>query len=459
APDVTSALGAFARRERVTLNTLLQGAWSLLLQRYSGQRSVAFGATVAGRPTALADAERVLGLFINTLPIIQAPGPQRLLGDWLRDLQSLNLAVREHEHTPLFDIQRWAGQGGRALFDTVLVFENYPVDSALRSGSGVQFGQVISRETTHYPLTVVIHAGDTLDLQLSYLLSAFDPASVARLGEHLQNLLLAMAAEAQGPSKVRLGQLQMLDSAEQQRLSQWNATRFNYAQYPSLPALIAEQVRATPDALALVYGDTQLSYGELDARANQLAHWLQTQGVGPDVPVAVCAERSVELVVALLGVIKAGGAYLPLDPDHPRERLQSMLTDSGSPLLLTQAHLLDSWSGAAGVPVHALENLALATQPQTAPKVDINPENLVYCLYTSGSTGKPKAVGNRHAGLLNRLQWMQDEYGLNASDRVLQKTPYSFDVSVWEFFWPLLSGAALVMAPPGAHRDPQALRE
>ena len=459
APDVTSALGAFARRERVTLNTLLQGAWSLLLQRYSGQRSVAFGATVAGRPTALADAERVLGLFINTLPIIQAPGPQRLLGDWLRDLQSLNLAVREHEHTPLFDIQRWAGQGGRALFDTVLVFENYPVDSALRSGSGVQFGQVISRETTHYPLTVVIHAGDTLDLQLSYLLSAFDPASVARLGEHLQNLLLAMAAEAQGPSKVRLGQLQMLDNAEQQRLSQWNATRFNYAQYPSLPALIAEQVRATPDALALVYGDTQLSYGELDARANQLAHWLQTQGVGPDVPVAVCAERSVELVVALLGVIKAGGAYLPLDPDHPRERLQSMLTDSGSPLLLTQAHLLDSWSGAAGVPVHALENLALATQPQTAPKVDINPENLVYCLYTSGSTGKPKAVGNRHAGLLNRLQWMQAEYGLNASDRVLQKTPYSFDVSVWEFFWPLLSGAALVMAPPGAHRDPQALRE
>uniref|UniRef100_UPI003CF78058 amino acid adenylation domain-containing protein n=1 Tax=Pseudomonas sp. TWR2-1-1 TaxID=2804610 RepID=UPI003CF78058 len=206
-------------------------------------------------------------------------------------------------------------------------------------------------------------------------------------------------------------------------------------------------------------GDTQLSYGELDARANQLAHWLQAQGVGPDVPVAVCAERSVELVVALLGVIKAGGAYLPLDPDHPRERLQGMLADSGSPLLLTQAHLLDSWSGAACVPPYALENLPLATQLQTAPQVNIGPENLVYCLYTSGSTGKPKAVGNRHAGLLNRLQWMQAEYTLNATDRVLQKTPYSFDVSVWEFFWPLLSGAALVMAPPGAHRDPQALRE
>ncbi|MBD1590366.1 AMP-binding protein, partial [Pseudomonas typographi] len=138
-----------------------------------------------------------------------------------------------------------------------------------------------------------------------------------------------------------------------------------------------------------------------------------------------------------------GGAYLPLDPDHPRERLQGMLADSGSPLLLTQAHLLGKWAGDAGVPVHALERLPLGIQPLTAPSVDIGPENLVYCLYTSGSTGKPKAVGNRHAGLLNRLQWMQAEYGLSASDRVLQKTPYSFDVSVWEFFWPLLSGAAL----------------
>ncbi|MBD1601106.1 non-ribosomal peptide synthetase [Pseudomonas typographi] len=457
--SVTSALAAFARRERVTLNTLMQGAWSLLLQRYTGQRSVAFGATVAGRPAALADAERVLGLFINTLPIIQAPGPGRLLGDWLRELQSLNLAVREHEHTPLFDIQRWAGQGGQALFDSVLVFENYPVDSALRSGSGVRFGQVISRETTHYPLTVVIHAGDTLNVQLSYLLGAFDAASVVRLGEHFKNLLLAMASQVQGASTLRLGELRMLDTAELRQLSELNATSVRYPQYRNLPALIAEQVRATPDALALVYADARLSYAELDARANQLAHWLQSQGVGPDVPVAVCAERSVELVVALLGVIKAGGAYLPLDPDHPRERLQGMLADSGSPLLLTQAHLLGKWAGDAGVPVHALERLPLGIQPLTAPSVDIGPENLVYCLYTSGSTGKPKAVGNRHAGLLNRLQWMQAEYGLSASDRVLQKTPYSFDVSVWEFFWPLLSGAALVMAPPGAHRDPQALRE
>ncbi|WP_426144005.1 amino acid adenylation domain-containing protein, partial [Pseudomonas sp. DWP3-1-2] len=298
-PDVTSALAAFARRERVTLNTLVQGAWSLLLQRYTGQRSVAFGATVAGRPTALVDAERVLGLFINTLPIIQSPGPERRLGEWLRDLQSLNLAVREHEHTPLFDIQRWAGQGGQALFDSVLVFENYPVDSALRSGSGVRFGQVVSRETTHYPLTVVIHAGDTLNVQLSYLLGAFDAGNVVRLGEHFQNLLLAMAAQTQGASTVCLGELCMLGTTEHHQLLGWNATDTRYPQYPSLPALIAEQVRATPDALALVYGDTRLSYAGLDARANQLAHWLQSQGVGPDVPVAVSAERSVELVVAL----------------------------------------------------------------------------------------------------------------------------------------------------------------
>ncbi|WP_426209548.1 non-ribosomal peptide synthase/polyketide synthase [Pseudomonas sp. TWR2-1-1] len=450
----TARLIAIARRERVTLNTLVQGAWSLLLQRYSGQATVAFGATVAGRPAQLADAERTLGLFINTLPVIQTPPAQQALGDWLRQLQAFNSALREHEHTPLFEIQGWAGQGGQALFDTLLVFENYPVEQALGEASGLRFSPLQRHETTHYPLTLVIHAGAQLQIEFSYRLDAFAEADVVRFSEHLGGLLQQFE-----DSYRPLASLTLLSPAETRQIQMWNATGVDYAQYASLPALIAEQVRATPDALALVYGDTRLSYAELDARANQLAHWLQGRGVGPDVPVAVSAERSVELVVALLGVIKAGGAYLPLDPDHPQERLQGMLADSGSPLLLTQKHLLSTWSGAAGVPVHALENLALATQPQTAPQVDIAPENLVYCLYTSGSTGKPKAVGNRHAGLLNRLQWMQAEYTLNATDRVLQKTPYSFDVSVWEFFWPLLSGAALVMAPPGAHRDPQALRE
>ncbi|WP_332847130.1 non-ribosomal peptide synthetase [Pseudomonas lactucae] len=451
---MTARLSAIARRERVTLNTLVQGAWSLLLQRYSGQATVAFGATVAGRPAQLPDSERTLGLFINTLPVIQTPPAQQPLGEWLRQLQAFNSTLREHEHTPLFEIQGWAGQGGQALFDTLLVFENYPVEQALGEASGLRFWPVQRHETTHYPLTLVIHAGAQLQIEFSYRQDAFAAADIARFSEHLAGLL-----EQFEDSSRPLASLTLLSPIEVRQIDAWNATETRYAQYPSLPALIAEQVCATPDALALVYGDTRLSYAELDARANQLAHWLQGQGVGPDVPVAVSAERSVELVVALLGVIKAGGAYLPLDPEHPRERLQGMLVDSGSPLLLTQTHLLDKWAGDAGVPVHALESLPLATQLRTAPRVDIGPENLVYCLYTSGSTGKPKAVGNRHAGLLNRLQWMQAEYGLTASDRVLQKTPYSFDVSVWEFFWPLLSGAALVMAPPGAHRDPQLLRE
>ncbi|MET3717903.1 non-ribosomal peptide synthase/polyketide synthase [Pseudomonas sp. PvP001] len=450
----TARLSAIARRKRVTLNTLVQGAWSLLLQRYSGQATVAFGATVAGRPAQLPEAERTLGLFINTLPVIQTPLPRQPLGDWLRQLQGVNSALREHEHTPLFEIQGWAGQGGQALFDTLLVFENYPVEQALGEASGLRFSPVQRHETTHYPLTLVIHAGAQLQIEFSYRQDAFIEADVLRFSEHLAGLL-AQFEDSQRP----LASLTLLSPAEVQQIKAWNATDSGYQQYPSLPAMIAEQVRATPDALALVHGDTRLSYAELDARANQLAHWLRGQGVGPDVPVAVCAERSVELVVALLGVIKAGGAYLPLDPEHPRERLQSMLEDSGSPLLLTQSHLLNTWSGEVRVPVHALERLQLDAQSITSPNVVINPENLVYCLYTSGSTGKPKAVGNRHAGLLNRLQWMQAEYGLTAHDRVLQKTPYTFDVSVWEFFWPLLSGAALVMAPPGAHRDPQALRE
>ncbi|MCS4312507.1 amino acid adenylation domain-containing protein/non-ribosomal peptide synthase protein (TIGR01720 family) [Pseudomonas sp. BIGb0381] len=453
---LTGRLEAFARSNKVTLNTLIQAAWLVLLQRHSGQAVVSFGATVAGRPADLVGVEQQIGLFINTLPVICAVDGQQTVADWLQAVQAQNLALREHEHTGLYDIQRWAGQGGEALFDNILVFENYPVSKALEQsgGSGIRFGLPDSREQTSFPLTVLVDVGDTLSVQFSFARAHFDLGTVQTYGRHLLNLLQAMLEGGQQ----RLGDLAMLDVAERQQVVQeWNATARDYPLQHCVHQLIEQQVGRTPDAAALVFAEQRLSYAELNRRANRLAHRLLEAGVGPDVLVGLAVERSIEMVVGLLAVLKAGGAYVPLDPEYPRERLAYMLDDSGVKLLLTQAHLREQLPIPQGLETLVLGESAFEGYSDANPGIALDGENLAYVIYTSGSTGQPKGAGNRHSALLNRLQWMQEAYGLDASDTVLQKTPFSFDVSVWEFFWPLMTGARLVVAAPGDHRDPARL--
>ncbi|MBB4864948.1 amino acid adenylation domain-containing protein/non-ribosomal peptide synthase protein (TIGR01720 family) [Pseudomonas nitritireducens] len=455
----TAPLQRFAQAQRLTLNTLVQGAWALLLQRYCGQRSVTFGATVAGRPATLPGAEESLGLFINTLPILQSPADAQRVGDWLRELQAFNLDVREFEHTPLYDIQRWAGRGGQTLFDSIIVFENFPMDAALSSSADDEL-RILGHhpvDGTNYALALVASAGEQLDVRYTYRADRFSASQIEQLRGHFERLLLALVEDAERP----LGRVSQLASAERNDLLQrFNATEATFPADVQLQELIERQVAATPNALALQFGDARLSYAQLNARANQLAHWLRGQGVGPDVLVGVAAERSVELVVALVGIVKAGGAYVPMDPDYPQERLQHMLADSGVSLLLTQQHLLERLP-ASNAEMICLDSQwsEIATASEQNPEVQGSRQNLAYLIYTSGSTGKPKGAGNSHRALVNRLNWMQKAYALDASDRVLQKTPFSFDVSVWEFFWPLMTGAALVVAAPGAHRDPAALRQ
>ncbi|MBC3499749.1 amino acid adenylation domain-containing protein, partial [Pseudomonas sp. SWRI67] len=237
----------------------------------------------------------------------------------------------------------------------------------------------------------------------------------------------------------------------------WNDTAATYPNERSIHSLIEAQVFATPDAPALMFGEQTLSYAELNGKANQLAHKLRELGVGPDVLVGIAMERSLEMVIGLLGIVKAGGAYVPLDPEYPQDRLSYMFEDSGIALLLTQSHLRDALPIPAGLRSLDLDVEDLTGYSDANPGIDVAPLNLAYVIYTSGSTGRPKGAGNSHQALVNRLWWMQKAYGLDASDSVLQKTPFSFDVSVWEFFWPLMTGARLVMAQPGAHRDPQLL--
>ncbi|TFW38747.1 amino acid adenylation domain-containing protein, partial [Pseudomonas fluorescens] len=244
-------------------------------------------------------------------------------------------------------------------------------------------------------------------------------------------------------------------------LDGWNATATDFPLQHTVQQLIEAQVRHTPDAPALAFGEERLSYRQLNERANRLAHYLIAQGVGPDVLVGVAAERSIEMVVALVAILKAGGAYVPLDPDYPQDRLSYMFEDSGIQLLLTQEALLQRLPIPVSIRSVALDQPGdwLAAYSTVNPGITLTGENLAYVIYTSGSTGKPKGAGNRHVALTNRLCWMQGAYGLDASDTVVQKTPFSFDVSVWEFFWPLMTGARLVVAAPGDHRDPAKLVE
>ncbi len=310
--------------------------------------------------------------------------------------------------------------------------------------------------TTQFDLTLdTYEQSGTLHAALTYANDLFDAPSIARMARHWISLLQAMVADGEQ----RVGELPMLAADEQQVLvSAWNQTAQAYPSERGIHQLIEDQVRATPEAPALVFGAATLTYAQLDARANQLAHALREQGVGPDALVGLCIERSIEMVVGLLGILKAGAAYVPLDPEYPPERLAYMIEDSGIQLLLSQQSLLPSLPVVA-VQVIALDAPALWLDGYSceAPAVAIHGLNLAYVIYTSGSTGQPKGAGNSHRALVNRLCWMQQAYALEASDAVLQKTPFSFDVSVWEFFWPLMTGARLVVAAPGEHREPARL--
>ncbi|MDR0278078.1 MAG: amino acid adenylation domain-containing protein, partial [Paucimonas sp.] len=296
---LTRRLGEFAREQRVTLNTLVQAAWLLLLQRYTGQSSVTFGATVAGRPGELAGVEEQLGLFINTLPVVASPRPEQSVADFVQQVQAQNLALREFEHTPLYEVQRWAGWSGEALFDNILVFENYPISDALQQAApdGLVFGDVRTEEQTHYPLTLVVNTGERLSLRISHDRRHFGERAVAQLAAHFNHLLAGLIVDPQ----VRLGQL-ALPVDEMKAVARFPGEQ-------CIHQLIEAQAARSPQAVAVSFAGEQLTYAQLNSRANQLAHKLREQGVGPDVLVGLSIERSLDMLVGVLGILKSGGAY------------------------------------------------------------------------------------------------------------------------------------------------------
>ncbi|QSQ26355.1 amino acid adenylation domain-containing protein [Pyxidicoccus parkwayensis] len=452
-PETTASLQAFARKNGLTLNTLAQGAWALLLARYAGEDDVVFGATVSGRPVDLPDAESMVGLFINSLPVRVTLPRGAPVVSWLQGLQARQLEMRQFEHSPLVQVKGWSDvPRGLPLFESMLIFENYPLDTTLgQRVPGMEVRDVESHEQGNYPLIAYVVPGDRLRLILAYAPALFGEGTVARMLEHWRTLMEGLASGVQ-----RLDDVPMLHEEERRRvLDVGRGPLANFDSEASLAALFDAQASRTPDALALVDGETRVTYRELAARAEGLARTLQHLGVGPELRVALCSDRSVEMVAGVLAVLKAGAAWVPLDPSWPRERLAWMVEESRPMALLARQHLADRLPPHEGIPVLWLEDdRAEAGEPLPPP---VGGDALAYVIFTSGSTGRPKGVMATHRATLNRFAWMWRTVPFEPGEVCTVKTALSFVDSVWEVLGPLLAGVPSVLLSDDTVKDPARL--
>ncbi len=453
----TTQLQNFVQHQRLTLNTLIQGAWAILLSRYSGETDVVFGTTVSGRSPSLTGAESMVGLLINTLPVRTQIEPQMRVIDWLQQFQIRQAEARQYDYMPLSQLQQWSEvEAGVPLFESLLIVENYPKTLELKEGN-VRICPVRMVERTNYPMTVVAEPGDRLTIKLVYNRDRFNDELMTRFGKHLQTLLETIPTNASHT----LSALSILTPAErQQLLVTWNQTALSVPNV-SIHRLFEKQVEKTPDAIALVFQNTQpLTYQALNQQANQFAHYLQTLGIEPDMLVGLSLERSPLMLIALLGILKAGGAYVPLDPSYPLERLRFMIEDSQTALLVTQTSLSDQLAVGIKEQPHPPKVLCLDTdwdlisqQPQHNPVTSVTPQNLAYVIYTSGSTGTPKGVMVEHHSVVNFLWSLQQHLLLQPADRLLAVTTLSFDIAVLELLLPLTTGALVAIASQSATKD------
>ncbi|WBB76878.1 amino acid adenylation domain-containing protein [Micromonospora sp. WMMD1128] len=460
-PAATEALHALTRGSGGTLFMTLLAAYQVLLARHAGQDDFAVGASVAGR--AAPELEDVVGMFVNMLPLRADLAGDPTFTELLARTRRTVLDGFEHAEVPFAKVVHELGLprdvSRSPVFQTMFVLQNYEMGRfrAVSDADEVTFAWTpMELRATRFDFE--LHAVETVDGlwgKLVFNTDLFDRATVERMAQRWTTLLDAVVAAPDTP----VSRLPLLPDAERALLAGWNDTAADFPRAQTLHAPFEERAAATPDAVAVTIDGHSRTYAQLNADANRIAHRLRAAGVGPETLVGVCAERSVELVAGLLGVLKAGGAYLPLDPEYPADRLAFMVTDADAPVVLTQRRLRDVLPATDATVLDLDDPAVWADQPATDPAPVAGPEHLAYVIYTSGSTGRPKGVPNTHRGIVNRLDWMQKTYGLGADDAVLQKTPASFDVSVWEFFWPLRTGARLVLATPGGHKDAGYLRD
>lgn len=450
--SLTGALRQLAEQLGCSLNTLIQGGWAALLARWAGEQDVVFGATRAGRAGTAEGADRMVGCLINTLPVRVSLPAEQSIGTWLQALRDSERAVRPHDQAPLMAVQGWSAVGaGQPLFESLVVYDHQILDSQVRA-LGEAFANRRFRliERTNYPLTLYAYGEPALVLKLAYDEPRFDPPLAERLVDGLATLLRTMAEQPDAP----VSSLQLLSAEEsRQVLEAWNDTATDYPAELCIHQAIEAQAARSPDATALIFRDRRVSYGELNDRANRLAYHLLGLGVGPDVPVALCAERGIDLMVAILAIHKAGGCYLPLDPAYPKDRLSYMIEDAEAPVLLTQSHLEQLLSGHRAHVVMLDDDSVYAGRPAHNPPGRVASSSLAYVIYTSGSTGRPKGVMLEHRNVINFFTAMDAKIPLMEGDSPgtwLAVTSLSFDISVLELLWTLSRGLSAVL-----HEDQQ----
>jgi amino acid adenylation domain-containing protein len=452
--DLSNGLQALSQQEGVTLFMTLLAAFQTLLSRYSGQQEIVIGTPIAGRNRA--ETENLIGFFINTLVLRTDLSGNPGFAGLLERVREVTLGAYAHQEVPfeklVEELQPDRDMSRTPLFQVMLVLQNATTTEVVKieglevSGVGGESG------TAKFDLTLSV--SETSDGRLQalweYNTDLFRSETIGRMMDHFEVLLGAVVSNPeQQLSKLKL----LRDEEQEQILVHWNSTAVEYPRGKCLRQLFEEQVDRTPEAVAIVFEEEQLTYKDLNDKAQRLANHLKTLGVGPESLVGLCVERSLEMMVGLLGILKAGGAYVPIDPSYPAQRLSFMLADAQVRVLLTQQRLV------AALPEHGARVVCLdgdweaEVSTHGDAECTVTADNLAYMIYTSGSTGQPKGAMTTHAAICNRLLWMQEAFALDATDTVLQKTPISFDVSVWELFWPLLTGARLVVARPGGHQE------
>ncbi|MEA5581860.1 amino acid adenylation domain-containing protein [Nodularia harveyana UHCC-0300] len=447
--ELTQQFKTLSQETGVTLFMALQAAFVTLLHRYSSQTDILIGTPVANRDRQ--ELEPLIGFFVNTLVLRHQIAGNPSFLELLQQVQQTTLDGFSHQDVPFEQVvealQPERNLSYSPLFQVMFALQNAPVGELELSGL-----KIAPREmeivTAKFDLTVSMEEiGGKLRGTWEYNCDLFDNATITQMAGHFQNLLNAIATHPQQA----IADLPLLTPSERhQILVEWNQTQAEYPTDVCLHQLFEAQVQRTPNHIAVIGEEEKLTYSQLNTRANQLAHYLQSVGVGADTLVGIYAERSLEMVVGLLGILKAGGAYLPLDPEYPAERLAFMIQDAEINILLTQTHLLDS------LPSQQAQIICLdqdSYYTDETHRASSSPSDLAYVIYTSGSTGKPKGVMIPHRAIVNHMVWMQNTFPLTSHDQVLQKTPFSFDAAIWEFYAPLLAGAQLVMAQPGGHRD------
>jgi amino acid adenylation domain-containing protein len=444
---VSGPLQGLVQRHHLTMSTLIEGVWAIILSRYSNESEVVFGTTVSGRAAPLEGIENMVGLFINTLPLrVQVRREESFL-EWLQGLQAQHTERRLYEHSSLTHIQQWCDlPANLPLFESILALGNYPTphqtDAERRP---LAISEMRLFEQTNYPLTVVVMPGEKLSWRFQYDCHRFDDSTIARMLRHIQTLLEAIVADPDRP----LGQLPWLTEMEkQQLLTDWNPPATDEPPRQPIPALFEAQVSRTPEATAVVFEDQRLTYAELNRRSNQLAHHLRQLGIKPNDLVAMYMDRSLEMVIGILGILKAGGAYLPLDSAYPAERLAFMLEDSQAPILLTQKKM------AGHLPPYQGQIMCLdsdwdlvAGANDDNPETVIAPTDTAYVIYTSGSTGKPKGVLISHGNVVRLFTSTQNWFNFDENDVWTLFHSYAFDFSVWEIWGALIYGGRLIVVP------------